>query len=80
MSAQIVSAAFGNPEAIRQAAIGSAAYNRALNMGYGRTAARVLAGQAKRCAHPTESPEAVASRLVPVRGHVIAPRGPGSAA
>ena len=70
---------FGDPEAIRSAAIGNAAYSRALQLGYGRVVAASLARRAKSEATDWETPREVALRIVPPK-HASAtrrPMGPG---
>lgn len=74
MSAVIRSADFGNPEAIREAQIGTAAFRRAVGFGHSRMTALRLAQLAKREAADWESPQQVAARVVEPP-HT--PRGPG---
>lgn len=65
---------FGNPEAIRLAQIGNAAYARALTLGHSYMAASRYADTAKREAQEFETPHQVAVRVVPP---LDGPRGPG---
>lgn len=65
---------FGNPEAIRLAQIGNAAYARARELGYSRMQSSRFADLAKREAADWESPAQVAARVVEPP-HT--PRGPG---
>ena len=70
----VLSAAFGNPTAIRLAQLGNAAYARALSLGHNYMAAHQYADLAKREAQDFESPHQVAARVVPP---LDGPRGPG---
>lgn len=74
MSAVIQSHAFGNPESIRLAQLGNAAYARALELGHSYMAASRYADTAKREAQEFEAPHQVAARVVPP---LDGPRGPG---
>lgn len=65
---------FGDPDALREAKIGNAAYVRAREFGYSRMESRRLAALAKRLAVDWESPNQVAARVVEPP-HT--PRGPG---
>ena len=64
---------FGNPEALRLAQLGNAAYARARELGYSRMQSSRYADLAKREGRPDESPAQVAVRVVPPH----TPRGPG---
>ena len=80
MSAVIVNAAFGNPQAIRSAEAANAARLRALKLGYGNVSAQQFARIARREASQWESPNQTAMRVViPRRGTFAGPTG-GSAA
>lgn len=68
---------FGNPEAVRLAEVGNAAFDRALKLGYGRVVAQQFARVAKRDALPSESAGAVALRIVPPRQASATMRGRG---
>ena len=70
----VMTASFGNPEALRLAQLGNAAYNRACELGYSRMQASRFADLAKREAQYFESPQQVAVRVVEPP-HT--PRGPG---
>lgn len=68
--------AFGNPEAIRSAAVGNAAYNRAIKLGYSRVSAQNFSRIAKREAGEYESPAHVAMRVVlPKKATFAGPSG-----
>lgn len=56
---------FGDPSAIRASEVSGAAFRRALQLGYGRVIAQQFARIAKRDALDSESPAAVAMRVVP---------------
>lgn len=78
MSAVLTTAPFGDPESVRRAEIGNAAFSRALNLGYGRMTAQQFARVAKRDALDSETPAAVALRVVPPRqASATRPNGPG---
>lgn len=70
----VLSAAFGNPIAIRLAQLGNAAYARARELGYTRMQSMRYADLAKREGADWESPDQVAARVVPP---LHGPRGPG---
>jgi len=73
----VLTVGFGNPAAIRSAEIGNAAFSRALKLGYGRVAAQQFSRVAKRDALDSESPGAVAMRVVPPRMSSATVRGRG---
>ena len=65
----VIHPAFGNADAIRAAQAGTAAFQRALDLGYSTSAAFDFAREAKREASHWESPEHTALRVVhPKRG------------
>ena len=68
---------FGDPEAVRLAEVGNAAFARALKLGYGRVVAQQFARVAKRDALPSESAGAAALRIVPPRQASATMRGRG---
>jgi hypothetical protein len=68
---------FGNPAAVRSAEIGNASFHRALKLGYSQVTAQQFSRVAKRDALPTETPAAVALRIVPPRFHSATLRGGG---
>jgi len=70
----VMTASFGNPEALRLAQLGNAAYARARELGYSRMQSMRYADLAKREGRPDESPAQVAVRVVPP---LEGPRGPG---
>lgn len=76
----VLSPSFGNRTALRKAAIGNAAYERAKLLGYCHTSAQQFARQAKRDAADSESPAHVAMRVViPMRGTFAGPTGSDAA-
>ena len=60
----VISAPFGNPDAIRQAEAANAAFTRAVHLGYSTVASRQFARIAKREASEWESPRETALRIV----------------
>lgn len=72
----VLSPSFGNPAAVRDAAIGNACYRRAIHLGYGDVSAHTFARMGKKQAMSCESPAAVALRVVPPKTH-SATRGRG---
>jgi len=72
----VLSPSFGNPSAVRDAAIGNACYYRAIRLGYGDISAHNFARLGKKQAISCESPVAVALRVVPPKTH-SATRGRG---
>lgn len=73
----VLSPAFGNPAAIRDAAVGNATFSRALRMGYAKFTAQALARKAKQCALACETPDQVAFRVVPPKTHSATTGRPG---
>lgn len=63
----VLSPGFGDPAAIRTAAIGNAAFSRAVKLGYGPITAQQFSRVAKRDALECETPAQVALRVVPPR-------------
>lgn len=60
----VITAAFGNPDAVRSAEIGNAAYERAEKLGYSRIAALQFSRMAKKLATAGETPNSIAMRVV----------------
>lgn len=73
----VLTIGFGDPVAIRSAAIGNAAFSRALQLGYGRVTAQQFSRVAKRDALDSETPAQVALRVVPPRQASATVRGRG---
>lgn len=73
----VLTAGFGDGAAVRAAAIGNAAYERAVAFGYSATTAKQFARQAKREATDWESPAEVALRIVRPRMQSATRPGPG---
>lgn len=76
--AVILTAPFGDRDAVRAAEVANATFRRALKLGYSRVIAQALARKAKREAHPCETPSAVAMRIVrDRRASATCPMRPG---
>lgn len=76
----VISPSFGNQAAIRRASIGNAAFERAVKLGYCQLIARQFARIAKVQAKDTDTPAAVAMRIVPPKSHSATGRHPGGTA
>jgi hypothetical protein len=72
----VLTPAFGDRRAIRNAEMGNAAYERALKMGYSRISALQFARRAKAEHTQTETPAQVALRIVPPKQRSATVRGP----
>ncbi len=72
----VITAPFGDPSAIRQAAAANAAYARALKLGYTSRQSRCFAAQARQQASHWEDADETAMRVVyPPRGTFAGPTG-----
>ena len=78
MTSAVIFPTFGDPSANREASIAGAAFRRALKLGYSRVTALQFARTAKRDALDSESPAAVALRVVPPKkSSAMRPYTPG---
>lgn len=75
----VITAPFGNAEAVRGSEAANAAYKRAIDLGYGRASAMQFARLARKDASAMESAQHTALRIVlPMRGTFAGNPGGGS--
>ena len=72
----VLTPAFGDRRAVRNAEMANAAYERALKLGYSRISAQQFARKAKAEHTQTETPAQVALRIVPPKQSSATVRGP----
>jgi len=72
----VLTPAFGDSRAIRNAEMGNAAFERAMKLGYSRISALQFARRAKAEHTQTETPAQVALRIVPPKQRSATVRGP----